>query len=146
MAPLQEEFHMRGQPWSDQELARLVRLKDQGAKWAEIKVALPGRTATAIMQAHYKIQTDRAREENRAYARAMASRPKVFAGERTNAPMPAPARVLPERGAGFVSTSRLLADAELRDRIEGRGLTAGWFGDPAPGRSALDRKRTGEPV
>lgn len=41
------------------------------------------------------------------------------------------------------STFRFVMDAELRARIEGRGVTAGLLGDPTPGRSALDRMRAG---
>ena len=41
------------------------------------------------------------------------------------------------------TTGRLKLDAELRDRIGIQGLTAGWFGDPPPGRSAPDEKRAG---
>lgn len=32
------------------------------------------------------------------------------------------------------------ADNDLRARIAEQGLTAGWFGDPKPGRSALDQR------
>jgi hypothetical protein len=31
----------------------------------------------------------------------------------------------------------------MRARIAERGLTGGWFGDPPPGRSALDELRSG---
>ena len=33
------------------------------------------------------------------------------------------------------------SDAFVRERIERQGLTAGVFGDPPPGRSALDARR-----
>jgi hypothetical protein len=43
------------------------------------------------------------------------------------------------------STARFKVEAEIRNRISVQGLTAGIFGDPMPGRSALDQKR-GESV
>lgn len=39
--------------------------------------------------------------------------------------------------------SRLVFDQEIRERIAERGLTGGMFGDPAPGRSMLDKKLAG---
>jgi hypothetical protein len=42
--------------------------------------------------------------------------------------------------------STLVADAELRARIETLGPTGGLLGDPLPGRSALDEKRRAEGV
>lgn len=41
------------------------------------------------------------------------------------------------------STAGLMAHAMIRDRIATQGITAGLLGDPAPGRSALDRKLAG---
>lgn len=40
------------------------------------------------------------------------------------------------------STAKLRMDAELRARIEILGITGGMLGDPEPGRSALDQKRS----
>jgi hypothetical protein len=39
------------------------------------------------------------------------------------------------------STAKFAGEAEIRNRISVQGLTAGLFGDPLPGRSALDQKR-----
>jgi len=38
------------------------------------------------------------------------------------------------------SLDHLRERAELHLRISGQGLTAGFFGDPPPGRSALDER------
>lgn len=64
-------------------------------------------------------------------APAMPRRPIVAQA----APSVAPARA--------TSTARLVMDAELRARIEVMGVTGGLFGDPLPGRSALDQMRAG---
>ncbi len=65
-------------------------------------------------------------------------------------PMPrAPAPSQPTRPAavfdstGCTSTSRLVAFAEIRSRIDVQGITAGLLGDPPQGKSALDKKRLG---
>jgi hypothetical protein len=49
----------------------------------------------------------------------------------------------PPPSPSVVATSRLVLDAELRNRIAERGITGGLLGDPPPGRSALDEKRAG---
>lgn len=137
---------MNGRGWSERELARLVALRARGAKWADISAALRGRSTSACTLAFYNIGAKRRREEARAKARAEAPRAplKVRCIMPAVKPDQAPSRALPAPSAGVVATSRLVADAELRDRIAERGLTAGIFGDPAPGRSALDLKRASE--
>ncbi len=62
--------------------------------------------------------------------------PKPYVPQRPPA-IPAPP------SARSCRTSTLLADAELRARIEVLGPTGGLCGDPMPGRSALDQKRAG---
>jgi hypothetical protein len=53
-----------------------------------------------------------------------------------------PPRPLPHVGLDHrISTTKFSLDADMRGRIQMQGVTAGLLGDPAPGRSALDRKR-----
>lgn len=57
----------------------------------------------------------------------------------------APQIPLPAEHGGFraVDLDALRQRAELLLRIAERGLTGGVFGDPAPGRSALDQRANG---
>ena len=122
---------MKFQRWTDRELARLFRLRDEGLGWPAIAEAIPGRTVAACQQAH-KTRSDVKKE---GVAKAPAVRAACL-------PVPDPPRPPSPR---VLSTSALLVDAEIRARIETRGLTAGLLGDPPAGRSALDRRLAGLP-
>jgi hypothetical protein len=137
---------MRGERWTERELARLVGLREKHCMtWSAIAELFPGRTIGACTIAYHMIGVRRSRDAARAAALALAPAPlKIRTAIAHRVLAPAPARAMPPASPHVVATSRLVADAELRDRIAGRGLTAGFFGDPAPGRSALDRKRAGE--
>lgn len=83
------------------------------------------------------------REEIRAHADGIELKRKETEAKDKTAP-PAGTRSRPDYAGHIALTprSKLIFDQELRDRIRERGLTAGFFGDPMPGRSALDRKRS----
>lgn len=115
------------------ELARGIR---GGTRWADHVEAIGHPLSSITSMAHYlrnKTLKDRYRVENeglrqRARDAARAAREKPAA---------------PRDYAGHMSLTpkcKLVFDQELLDRIRERGLTAGFFGDPLPGRSALDRK------
>jgi hypothetical protein len=110
-------------PWSDRETARLFQLRGKRLKWPEIATALPGRSANACQGRYYWLKT-----RDRAPAPAIA-------------PAMGQAKAIEPSGA-VMSLATLLADAELRSRIAIQGVSAGLLGDPMPGRSALDQKRS----
>jgi hypothetical protein len=140
---------MRGAPWTKQQLAQLRMLREvQKLPYPQIAACFPGRNANGCSQAYLKMISREAGREIKRAVRAQeigTRRPLTGIAElarlTANAPPPAPA-------ASRIATpiSRLVADAELRDRIAERGLTAGILGDPPPGRSALDLKRAGKPT
>jgi hypothetical protein len=115
--------------WTRDEDALLLQLKDEGLLRIEIVKRLDGRTIQGIDE-RYKTLRLRRGEKMRANGRPRKSLPSAIAQA---APDVGPHRA--------VSSSILAADQDLRSRISERGLTGGMFGDPAPGRSALDLKR-----
>lgn len=145
---------MKGERWSDDHKQQLVLLREvRRLTWPVITAMFPGRTLGAVTVAYHNIGVDRRRRELERVAADRAAQARAVAPAKPVGPQKikpaiahrlvetAPARAVPPASASVVPTSRLVADAELRDRIAERGLTAGFFGDPAPGRSALDEKR-----
>lgn len=120
---------MKHVTWLASEDLLLQQLKKDGNTWAEIAARLPRHTKSACEQRHYK------RNERP----AVTPRP----------PAPRPASVTVRQAAGrepscrVMRTALLMVDSEMRARIEAQGLTAGWFGDPPKGRSALDDRLAG---
>lgn len=147
--------------WSEAECEKLLRLRDKERwDWPEIEEAMPGRTLSACKVQYYGILKSR-----NAAKRIMRSprslqplkpSPAVSLGRVPAAPVSSPPiaepvvpvrRALPAepaRGSAAVSTGLLIADAEMRSRIAVLGITGGLLGDPAPGRSALDKPRAKE--
>lgn len=72
-----------------------------------------------------------------------AARPKVLARKPKAAALPPPKPA--PRAEPVVHRPRYFheADADIAARIRRQGLTAGFLGDPPPGRSALDQKMQG---
>lgn len=132
---------MSGKPrprWKGGELKELFRLRDElRLGWDEIAARFPGRSGNSCRQAWYS-RRDAAGAASR---KAKSATPAAAAGKPPIAAPPAVAAAL----AGPIRRPRYFSelDAEIVARIERQGLTAGFCGDPLPGRSALDRKRTG---
>lgn len=135
---------MRRDAWSPLEKSLLLLLRNKRRmKWADVSKLIPGRSPAACTVAYFAIKHRVRLEKERAEARA-SKEPRALA----IAP-PAPVVAQPQQAPPSkpspraMSTFILREDAELRARIETLGITAGLLGDPAPGRSALDLKRTG---
>lgn len=139
--------------WSPAEDAALRRLRDiEHLDWLAIAAALPGRSAGACEQRYYgklKGASGRARRPSRpklgkpvSWRKRGAAVAGVVAApaprEVAAAPAPAPVVITPR--IRMPSLDGLRERAELHLRIAERGLTGGVFGDPAPGRSALDER------
>ncbi|MGY4288870.1 hypothetical protein ACVWXO_008090 [Bradyrhizobium sp. LM2.7] len=137
---------VRWKPAEDADLLRMFDVELLG--WPDIANALPGRTAAACEMRYYsKLQGARDREPRRTgpkpigKAKGYWRRPVILsvplAVAAAPAPAQAPAAPMPMRRV--VLTEALRKAAAMQARIETCGdLTRGFFGDPPPGRSALD--------
>jgi hypothetical protein len=154
---------MKQPRWTQKERDRLLHLRDvERLKWDAVAARMPGRTRGSCIVQYY----DRLRAFNKAQQRPeepgrygpkpiraappplpapKPARPSVPEAVKPVAPplvaVPAPADIALRRRTAALEVLR--AEAELRARIAERGLTGGLFGDPAPGRSALDRRLAG---
>lgn len=131
----------RANTWTAEQKQLLEQLRIAGVAWPEVATRC-GHPESSCKTTLSLIRTAR-RKAGLAVQTGPGDR-KSFT--RYVPPAPAPAPSLPPEPAAPPSgrtrhTSTLIADAELRARIEILGPTGGLFGDPLPGRSALDQKR-----
>ncbi|WP_039799889.1 SANT/Myb-like DNA-binding domain-containing protein [Bradyrhizobium sp. WSM4349] len=132
--------------WSAAEDAALLRLRDiERRDWLSIAARLPGRSAASCEQRYYgKLKSSR--DCTRRPRGPIPSRPAVSWRKRGGAIAVAPVVDAPAPPAPVSVRTRMpfldhLRDrAELHLRIDRQGLTAAFFGDPPPGRSALDQR------
>jgi len=119
---------MRGIRWPDEMIARIVELRDvHRLKWSKIG-ELIGKPKTHCCTAYHKYKSK---------LRIAAKRRELGAVAQTAAPEPALCLVAaPETRPRYFHD----ADADIRARIARQGITAGFLGDPPPGRSALDQR------
>ncbi len=115
--------------WSRADIYRLFELRDvQKLKWREIGEAFGAPASVCCTRYQY-------------YKNGGASSgpPAVVpvGAAKSDAP------IKPARAAEIVHRPRYFheADADIAARISRQGLTAGFLGDPPPGRSALDQKQ-----
>nr|WP_246718530.1 hypothetical protein [Bradyrhizobium elkanii] len=104
-------------------------------------VRLPGRSNKACINEFYKARL------SQRIARAMHQKRRGRPPGPAVRPEPEPIetcssseQVLRPRARRQQDLGVLRDWADLRGRIAERGLTGGWFGDPPPGRSALDQR------
>lgn len=111
--------------WSDEERQRLC---EQVARfpgdWSRIAANMPGRSLQACKQAYHQ---DQRRSRMDQAAPSVAAAPKRL-------------KSWQDKRAKEKAAERERAQALALER----SLTSEFFGDPLPGRSALDRKRAGE--
>lgn len=112
--------------WSRADIDRLFHMKDVlKLKWRPIGEAFGVSAAMACTRyQYYKNGGD------------SAGPPAVRPAKLDSPPKPARAAEIIHRPRYFHE-----ADADIAARIRRQGLTAGFLGDPPPGRSALDRRR-----
>jgi hypothetical protein len=132
--------------WTPHEDAMLFIMKEQKMSVAIIAERLD-RTKSAVHERYYLVRRQRGLSPmpngrpRRDAVPPKAADPVV----RAKPPVAAKAIILqaaaPSTPSRAVKTSTLVADSELRARIEMVGITAGLLGDPLPGRSALDQMR-----
>lgn len=116
-------------PWPDAEQSKLDRLRGEGLSWEAVAAQMQGRTQWACQQ-RYSVRHGKSREKP---AEAPAPRQAPLA------PVMAALQAAESKTRGRrISLASLMADADLRARIAEQGPTAGLFGDPPAGRSALD--------
>jgi hypothetical protein len=141
--------------WTPYDDATLLRLRDgDGLGFEEIAAELPGRTPAACAIRYYGKLKGAAGRTRRAKG-PKPSAPAVSWRKRGASvagvvAVPQPAAVVVVAPAAKASPAverfrmpcldHLRENAELQLRIDRQGLTAGFFGDPPPGRSALDER------
>lgn len=139
----------RGRAWTRTEVDRLIHMREVKAMiWTAIARVLgragdPQGGAGTCCAAYRYHKAKRAREaELIAAGGTPLSRPRfrLPADEDRCLELPPAAAA---QLAGPVARPRYFhgADSDLRARIARQGLTAGFLGDPPPGRSALDKRR-----
>jgi hypothetical protein len=118
----------KGRPWTEQELAELRRMKAAGYRSIAISISL-GRTKSAVDEKwRWVNQTEEQCQRRR--ARINLSRKSNYIAS-------------PPRAVTYASISRpsqqMIAERDRRLAVP-RSITAVFFGDPAPGYSALDQR------
>jgi len=120
----------RGRLWTAEDDEEFQRLCTQPLTYAQIGQRI-GRSKGAVEQHFHKMHLDAAQrqaraEYNRRYQRETRAHACAGSGRASKPALRIPADVLAERDRAFSAA---------------RDLTAEIFGDPRPGRSALDRAR-----
>jgi hypothetical protein len=137
--------------WTPHDDKTLLRLRDgERLGFPEIAAAMPGRSASACEMRYYG-KLNGVRDKRRRPSGPKPTVPPVSWRKRgaavaivAPAPVvevvapPAPAAIAPRIRTPLLDGLR--ERAELHLRIAERGLTAAFFGDPPPGRSALDER------
>ncbi|BAL77051.1 hypothetical protein [Bradyrhizobium cosmicum] len=143
--------------WTSADDEKLLRLRDgERLSFPEIVKQMPGRTQGACELRYYmglkgvRDGTERPKgpkpflpavswRKRGAVKAGVVLEPPVAVA---SLPVPVPPPVVERRR--MPSLDHLRERAELQLRIDRQGLTAGFFGDPPPGRSALDQRRSGD--
>lgn len=135
----------RGRSWTEAEIDRLIMMRDEYRMiWTEIARKL-GRHATANGGASQCCAAYRFHKAKRANEAAMKAAGTTLPPRR--APMDTRCEGLTPADAARldapVERPRYFSDmdTDVMKRIHAQGLTAGYFGDPPPGRSALDQRQ-----
>lgn len=114
--------------WTDERYALMEELRKKRRKWHEIGQIIG--VSGALCCKKYL--------EHKAKIRIAERRKQLEAlGPQKPMPVHPPALALPDQPQRYFGN----IDADLRTRIARQGLTAGVFGDPPPGRSALDQRQ-----
>ena len=117
---------VRGDKWSVEEIEKLcAAVECHGADWKNVAAQMPGRTVEACKQAYNSHVRQRRLAEAAPSVAASPNRLKSWQDKR--------AREI----AAEQERARVLALAQQRS------TTSEFFGDPLPGRSALDKRRAG---
>jgi len=108
----------------------------QKLPWSQI--SLPGRNSKSCQNEYNRNGFARLRDQTPSAVPHASELPRC--GRPPVAPSPVIDRKIPP-ACRTDYLDALRERAELQLRIAERGLTAGFFGDPPPGRSALDERR-----
>lgn len=122
-------------------LAMIADCKRRGVRneWRKISAATGHTESSCVQRWHSEVAKARGREVTAEAERRAALIRQMKPPEPKHVPLKP--RVENPAYGQTTSTAMLVMDAELRSRISELGITGGLLGDPAPGRSALDKKR-----
>lgn len=140
--------------FSDADIDRLFAMRDDlGLSWGEIAKEFDDRDTNVCTR--YKYYKEKRRIEAIRAGEPIPPRQRRPWGPKPDAPKPVKARKpkavaapvpplpKPVKPPEIIHRPRYFheADADIAARIRRQGLTAGFLGDPPPGRSALDQRR-----
>lgn len=131
--------------WLASEIARMIEMRDmQHMKWIDIARAFgrcgPFRDGPASCCATYTYWKAKFAREAKMRAAGINPPPRRIPAN-YDPPIEAPASVARSLAAPVKRPRYFHSDdMDIMGRIERQGLSAGMFGDPIPGRSALDRR------
>lgn len=140
----------RGRSWTEIEVNRLIALRDdEGLIWSAVARKLGRRSGAdggigQCCAAYNYHKAKRARDAAAMIAAGITPpspppSPRAPCDNSSIAPAEVALLVAPVKRARYFS-----GDGDLMTRIVAQGLTAGYFGDPPPGRSALDQRQGGK--
>ncbi|SDD94290.1 hypothetical protein SAMN05216337_1017108 [Bradyrhizobium brasilense] len=152
-----------GLPWTDDDRAKLLQLRADGNPWKDIALEL-GRPVLSCRTIHGNLvrastplaerkrrwteaevaEMIRLREvEHKPWSQidALLQRPDGGSAQKYEGLRLPKKPVAPHLTGGRVNDAAAIADREKRRGLEHPTLTAAFFGDPLPGRSALDKRR-----
>lgn len=148
----QRKYSAKRSNWTPHQIAIVERLANDArrrrihVRW-DLHVEEIGHPLSSIKSMHQYLYASRRNEEMRRFNRNLRALADVPPSPLADPSNPAP---VPKANCGGIdtlrvtSTGRFLFAAEYRERIgSAASITAAQFGDPRPGRSALDEKRAG---
>lgn len=139
--------------WTTHQIERIFDMRDnQRMKWIDIARAFnmcgPGRDGPAAVSAVYIYWKKKyaIEAEMRAQGREPPKRLRPRQRQAVNLPGIAASPSIAAQLAAPIHRPRYFSDSDrfIMDRIDRQGLTAGFCGDPLPGRSALDQREGGK--
>lgn len=128
----------KGTDWSEAETATVLEMRAAGYSFPEIASKLPGRSASGVNARYlWLTMTEEQHRARRARINEWRKREHLNC---VHTPRQQRERVEPR----YEPSAELLAERDERYRLSPRSLTAFLCGDPPPGYSALDRRRSAQ--
>lgn len=123
--------------WTDERMERVVELREKhGMTWDAIGARFG--VAGSLACTRYHSYKSRLRIAEKRKEMGLVGPPSQPSKRKPKVPQPLPLVAVPhpEKRPRYFSD----VESDIRARIARQGLTAGFCGDPPPGRSALDQR------